>query len=67
MSSKVPTHKRIRVINTKATHDNQSLDNNLCQAVVAGLGQAEWFMEIDVIPVAPKEAGEPRCALPSNS
>jgi enamine deaminase RidA (YjgF/YER057c/UK114 family) len=30
------THKRIRMFNTKDTYPNQSLDNDLCQAVVAG-------------------------------
>ena len=30
------THKRIRMFNTKDTYLNQSLDNDLCQAVVAG-------------------------------
>lgn len=29
-------HKRIRKFNTKDTYANQSLDNDLCQAVVAG-------------------------------
>ena len=29
-------HKRIRPFNTKDTYPNQSLDNDLCQAVVAG-------------------------------
>ena len=32
----MPTHKRIRMFNTKDTYPNQSLDNDLCQAVVAG-------------------------------
>lgn len=32
----MPTHKRIRMFNTKETYPNQSLDNDLCQAVVAG-------------------------------
>ncbi len=31
-----PTHTRIRPFNTKATYPNQSLDNDLCQAVIAG-------------------------------
>lgn len=35
MNSK-PTHTRIRMFNTKETYPNQSLDNDLCQAVVAG-------------------------------
>ncbi len=30
------THTRIRMFNTKDTYPNQSLDNDLCQAVVAG-------------------------------
>jgi enamine deaminase RidA (YjgF/YER057c/UK114 family) len=30
------THHRIRPFNTKATYPEQSLDNDLCQAVVAG-------------------------------
>jgi enamine deaminase RidA (YjgF/YER057c/UK114 family) len=30
-----PTHKRIRPFNTKDTYPEQSLDNDLCQAVVA--------------------------------
>lgn len=32
----MPTHTRIRMFNTKATYPNQSLDNDLCQAVRAG-------------------------------
>jgi len=32
----MPTHKRIRMFNTKETYPDQSLDNDLCQAVVAG-------------------------------
>lgn len=32
----MPTHNRIRCFNTKKTYPNQSLDNDLCQAVVAG-------------------------------
>lgn len=32
----MPTHRRIRTFNTRATYPNQSLDNDLCQAVVAG-------------------------------
>lgn len=31
-----PTHTRIRMFNTKTTYPNQSLDNDLCQAVRAG-------------------------------
>jgi len=30
------THRRIRPFNTKATYPEQNLDNDLCQAVVAG-------------------------------
>ncbi len=29
-------HERIRPFNTKATYPNQELDNDLCQAVIAG-------------------------------
>jgi len=32
----MPTHQRIRIFNTKDTYPDQSLDNDLCQAVVAG-------------------------------
>ncbi|MBX2823134.1 MAG: RidA family protein [Gammaproteobacteria bacterium] len=32
----MPTHKRIRMFNTRETYPNQALDNDLCQAVVAG-------------------------------
>lgn len=32
----MPTHQRIRMFNTKITYPNQSLDNDLCQAVRAG-------------------------------
>ena len=32
----MPTHMRIRMFNTKDTYPDQSLDNDLCQAVVAG-------------------------------
>lgn len=32
----MPTHKRIRCFNTRETYPNQTLDNDLCQAVVAG-------------------------------
>ncbi|GAF98128.1 unnamed protein product, partial [marine sediment metagenome] len=32
----MPTHKRIRMFNTRDTYPNQVLDNDLCQAVVAG-------------------------------
>ena len=31
-----PTHTRIRMFNTKDTYPNQTLDNDLCQAVRAG-------------------------------
>ncbi len=98
----MPTHKRIRMFNTRDTYPNQTLDNDLCQAVVAGntvyvrgqigtdfdgnlvglgdpraqaeqamknvkqlleeagivvagLGQPEWLMEIDVIAVIPED------------
>lgn len=32
----MPTHTRIRMFNTRETYPEQSLDNDLCQAVVAG-------------------------------
>ena len=32
----MPTHTRIRMFNTKDTYPNQTLDNDLCQAVRAG-------------------------------
>ena len=32
----MPTHVRLRQFNTKDTYPEQSLDNDLCQAVVAG-------------------------------
>lgn len=32
----MPTHTRIRPFNTKQTYPEQNLDNDLCQAVVAG-------------------------------
>lgn len=32
----MPTHTRIRMFNTKETYPDQSLDNDLCQAVRAG-------------------------------
>lgn len=32
----MPTHTRIRPFNTKETYPEQNLDNDLCQAVVAG-------------------------------
>lgn len=35
-SHAMPTHTRIRMFNTKETYPNQSLDNDLCQAVRAG-------------------------------
>ena len=31
-----PTHTRVRPFNTKDTYPDQSLDNDLCQAVIAG-------------------------------
>ncbi len=31
----MPTHRRIRPFNTRATYPEQKLDNDLCQAVVA--------------------------------
>ena len=34
--SLMPTHQRLRMFNTRETYPNQSLDNDLCQAVVAG-------------------------------
>ena len=34
-TAKAPTHKRIRPFNTKDSYPEQSLDNDLCQAVVA--------------------------------
>jgi enamine deaminase RidA (YjgF/YER057c/UK114 family) len=35
MQIRAMKHKRIRTFNTKATYPEQSLDNDLCQAVVA--------------------------------
>lgn len=32
----MPTHQRIRMFNTRETYPNQSLNNDLCQAVRAG-------------------------------
>jgi len=32
----MPVHERIRMFNTKETYPNQTLDNDLCQAVKAG-------------------------------
>ena len=32
----MPTHRRLRPFNTKDTYPEQKLDNDLCQAVVAG-------------------------------
>ena len=32
----MPTHTRIRMFNTRDTYPNQTLDNDLCQAVRAG-------------------------------
>ncbi|MGO1264193.1 MAG: RidA family protein [Brevibacterium aurantiacum] len=31
-----PTHTRLRMFNTKETYPEQNLDNDLCQAVIAG-------------------------------
>jgi enamine deaminase RidA (YjgF/YER057c/UK114 family) len=31
-----PSHRRIRPFNTRDTYPNQAIDNDLCQAVVAG-------------------------------
>ena len=31
-----PTHRRIRPFNTRETYPEQNIDNDLCQAVVAG-------------------------------
>jgi hypothetical protein len=52
------------MFNTKDTYPNQSLDNDLCQAVrvfpistglcISALGQPQWLMEIDVIAVIPE-------------
>jgi len=36
MSPKPPTHRRIRPFNTRDTYPEQNIDNDLCQAVVAG-------------------------------
>lgn len=36
MNPKPPTHKRIRSFNTRDTYPEQNIDNDLCQAVVAG-------------------------------
>ena len=36
MNPKPPTHKRIRRFNTRDTYPEQNIDNDLCQAVVAG-------------------------------
>lgn len=36
MSQTTPTHRRIRPFNTRETYPEQNLDNDLCQAVVAG-------------------------------
>ncbi len=32
----MPAHKRLRKFNTKETYPGQNLDNDLCQAVIAG-------------------------------
>lgn len=35
-TSEQPTHIRVRPFNTRDTYPNQALDNDLCQAVIAG-------------------------------
>ena len=37
------THQRIRPFNTKQTYPEQSLDNDLCQAVVTAGGKTVWM------------------------
>ena len=37
------THQRIRSFNTKQTYPEQSLDNDLCQAVVTVGGKTVWM------------------------
>ena len=37
------THQRIRSFNTKQTYPEQSLDNDLCQAVVTFGGKTVWM------------------------
>ena len=37
------THQRIRPFNTKQTYPEQSLDNDLCQAVVTVGGKTVWM------------------------
>ena len=37
------THQRIRPFNTKETYPEQSLDNDLCQAVVTVGGKTVWM------------------------
>ena len=37
------THQRIRPFNTKETYPEQSLDNDLCQAVVTFGGKTVWM------------------------
>jgi enamine deaminase RidA (YjgF/YER057c/UK114 family) len=37
------THQRIRKFNTKDTYPEQTLDNDLCQAVVTKGGQTVWM------------------------
>jgi enamine deaminase RidA (YjgF/YER057c/UK114 family) len=37
------THERIRPFNTKNTYPEQSLDNDLCQAVVTRGGRTVWM------------------------
>ena len=36
MNPKPPTHRRSRPFNTRETYPEQNIDNDLCQAVVAG-------------------------------
>ena len=37
------THTRIRRFNTRETYPEQSLDNDLCQAVVTHVGKTVWM------------------------
>ena len=37
------THQRIRSFNTRQTYPEQSLDNDLCQAVVTAGGKTVWM------------------------
>ncbi len=39
----MPTHTRIRMFNTKDTYPNQTLDNDLCQAVRAVKSSEAWM------------------------